>query len=134
MFHKVIRKVNTRLTFLYRKNKFLTANLRRVLCNVLMQLHFDYVRSAWYPNISKKSKKNFFQTSQNKCIRFCLQMAKMARISQKEFEPMNWLPIKERFHQCINSIAFKNFDKECLCYLNEETASLNLSSPYVKLA
>ena len=53
--HKVISKVNLRLKFLYRKNKYLTPNLRRLLCNVLIRPHFDYACSTWYPNLSKKN-------------------------------------------------------------------------------
>ena len=33
---KEIRKVNAILKFLYRKNKYLSPNLRRLLCNVLI--------------------------------------------------------------------------------------------------
>ena len=112
MANKVISKVNARLKFLHRKNKYLTPNLRRLLCNALIQPHFDYACSAWYPNLSKKLK-NRIQTSQNKCIRFCLQLDKLSHISQKEFEIINWLHIKERYHQCVNSIAFKYFDNQC---------------------
>ena len=72
MAHKVISKVNERLKFLHRKNKYLTPNLHRLLCNALIKPHFDYACSAWYPNLSKKLK-NKIQTSQNKCIRFCLK-------------------------------------------------------------
>ena len=73
--NKVISKVNARLNFLHRKNKYLTPNLRRLLCNALIQPHFDYACSAWYPNLSKKLK-NRIQTLQNKCIRFFLQLDK----------------------------------------------------------
>ena len=38
----VVSKINTRLKFLYRKNKFLSPQLRRLLCNALIQPHFDY--------------------------------------------------------------------------------------------
>ena len=116
MAHKVISKVNARLKFLHRKNKYLTPNLRRLLCNALIQPHFDYACSAWYPNLSKKLK-NRIQTSQNKCIRFCLQLDKMSHISQKEFKAINWL--KERYNQCVNSIVFKYFDNQCPHYLTE---------------
>ena len=88
MAHKVISKVNARLTFLHRKNKYLTSNLHSLICNALIQPHFDYACSAWYPNLSKKLK-NRIQTSQSKCIRFCLQLDKMSHISQKEFETIN---------------------------------------------
>ena len=38
----VINKVNSRLRFLYRKNKFLDIPLRRLLCNAIIQPFFDY--------------------------------------------------------------------------------------------
>ena len=56
MANKVIRKGNVRLKSLHRKNKYLRPNLRRLLCNTLIQTHFDYACSAWYPNLSKKLK------------------------------------------------------------------------------
>ena len=37
----VINKINNKLKFLYRKNRFLTPALRRLLCNTLIQPHFD---------------------------------------------------------------------------------------------
>ena len=76
----VINKINNKLKFLYRKNRFLTPILRRLLCNALVQPHFDYACSAWYPNLTKKLK-NRIQTSQNKFISFCLQLDKMTYIS-----------------------------------------------------
>ena len=54
---KVINKINGKLKFLYRKNSFLTPGLRRMLCNALIQPHFDYACSAWYPNLNVKLKK-----------------------------------------------------------------------------
>ena len=56
MANKVISKVNARLKFLHRKNKYLTPNLHRLLCNALIQPHFNYPRSVWYPNLSKELK------------------------------------------------------------------------------
>ena len=137
MANKVISKVNARLKFLHRKNNYLTPNLRRLLCNALTQSHFDYACSAWYPNLSKKLK-NRIQTLQNKCIRFCLQLDKMSHMSQKEFETINWLPIKERYNQCVNSVAFKYFSNQCPHYSNEffmkaPESSLSLRSSYQKL-
>ena len=137
MANKLVSKVNARLKFLDPKNKYLTPNLGRLLCNALIQLHFDYAYSRWYLNLSKKLK-NRIQTLQNKCIRFCLQLDKMSHISQKEFETINWLPIKERYNQCVNSIAFKYFDNQCPHYLNEvfmkaPESSSSLRNSYQKL-
>ena len=61
---KVINKINSRLKFLHRKNKFLTPALRRLLCNALIQPHFDYASSGWYPNLTQKMK-NKIQITQN---------------------------------------------------------------------
>ena len=69
---KVINKINSRLRFLYRKNRYLSPYLKRFLCNAIIQ-HFDYAISAWYPNLNKKIKSKS-QTIQNKCVRFCLQL------------------------------------------------------------
>ena len=53
----VINKINNKLKFFYRKNRFLTPTLRRLLCNALTQPHFDCACSAWYPNLTKKIEK-----------------------------------------------------------------------------
>ena len=69
---KALNKVNGKLKFLCRKNKFLTPTLRRMLCNDIIQPHFDFVCSAWYPNHNEKLKKKI-QVAKNECIRFCLK-------------------------------------------------------------
>ena len=48
MVLKVINKINGKLKFLYWQNKFLTPELRRILCDALIQPHFDYTCPAWY--------------------------------------------------------------------------------------
>ena len=52
----VTEKTNSRLKFFYRKNRFLDVPLLRLLCNALIQPHFDYACTAWYTNLSKKLK------------------------------------------------------------------------------
>ena len=59
---QVIKKINTRLRFLYRKNRFLFQTLCKLLCNAIMQPHFDYACSAWYPNLNKSLKKKATNT------------------------------------------------------------------------
>ena len=70
----VINKANGGLKFLYRKNRYLIPYLKRLLCNALIQPHFDYAYSTWYPNLNNKKWKSKLQTIQNKCIRYCLQL------------------------------------------------------------
>ena len=57
------------IKLIYRKNTFLSKDLRRLLCNALIQSHFGYACAAWYPNLDKKYK-NKLQVLRNKCIRF----------------------------------------------------------------
>ena len=56
----------------------------------------------------------------------------MAHLTQKEFERINWLPIKERFNQCINSVVFKYFDEQCPHYLNQVFAKASESGTSLK--
>ena len=101
-----VNKINSMPKFLHQKNRSLTPTLRRLPCNALLQPHFDYACSAWYHNLTNKMKSRI-QTTQNKCMCFCLQLGKMAHISYKEFETLSGLAVTERFNQCINSVAFK---------------------------
>ena len=63
--------------------------------------------------------RNKVQIAQNKCIWYCLQRDKMTHIFRNEFETLDWLPVKDRFNQFINSIVFKYFTKQCPSYLSE---------------
>ena len=45
----VLNKIISRLRFLYRKNRFLSKPLQRLLCNAMIQPFFDYAYPAWYP-------------------------------------------------------------------------------------
>ena len=103
---RVIEKTNSRLRFLYRTNRFLDVPLRRLLCNALIQPHFDYACTGWYPNLSKKLKDKL-QVTQNKCIRFCLKLQSREHISNEHFHKLNWLPINQRFQQCVTSTIFR---------------------------
>ena len=76
---KVISKINYRLKFLYGKNRFLSQPLRRLLGKALIQPHFDYACSAWYPNLNNRLKSKS-QLLQNKCICFCLNLNSRAHI------------------------------------------------------
>ena len=115
---KVINKINGKLKFLYQKNSFLTPGLRRMLCNALIQPHFDYACSVWYPNFNEKLERKL-QIMQNKCICFCLKIDKMHHISQKDFKTINWLPVDQRLQQSLNVTVFKSANKAGPYYMKE---------------
>ena len=107
----VIEKTNSRMKFLYRKNQFLDVLLRRLLRNASIQ-------SVWYPNLSKKLTDKLHVT-QNKCIRFCLKLQCREHISNEHFQKLNWLPINQRFKQCVTCTVFKFVQNKCSAYMND---------------
>ncbi len=69
----IIQKANSRLRYLYCQASCLNQNSRKILCSALIQCHFDYAASAWYSGISQ-ALKNRLQTTQNKLVRFILNL------------------------------------------------------------
>ena len=102
----VINKINSRLRFLYRQNRFLNFPLRRLLCNAMIQPFFDYACNAWYPNINKKSKIRL-QAAQNKSIRFCLKLNDRSSIKSKDFEKTGFRFVNE-YHNVLYAV-YTNF-------------------------
>ena len=73
----LIDKVNSRLKFPHRQNRFLTPPASRLSFNPLIQSLFGHGCTAWFPNLSKKLRVRL-QETQNKCTRFCLQLSLMS--------------------------------------------------------
>ena len=115
MAKRALKKINGKTKFLYRENRYLSYLLKRILCNPLIQPHFDFACFAWYPNLTM-SLKIKIQTAQNACIRFCLRMERKSHIGLNHFEKNNWMPVKNRVDQCIAVTAynFKN-NLSCIC-------------------
>ena len=75
---------------------------------------------------------------QNKYIRFYLQLSRMSTMSHKEFKDLNWLPVINRFEQCVISIVFKFINGNRPFYLNEvfefaHEANISLRNNSLKL-
>ena len=114
MAAKVLNTVHSRLKFLYRKQKFLSLSLRRLLCNALIQPHFDYACAAWYPLLNKRLSKRI-QIAQNKCIRYCLNLDNKAQVGTNEFLKINWLP-----KELNNAFALTSLNFLIKCLLNTQ--------------
>ena len=115
---KVLKKVNGKLRFLYRQGKYLNRRLRRMLCNTLIQPHFDFACSAWYPNLTQ-GLKDKLQVAQNKCIRYCLFLGNRESIRYNHFREINWLPVAERVNQFIAASVFKFFNNLAPLYMKD---------------
>ena len=120
----VIKKINSKLKFLYRKQLFLSKFLRHMLCNAIIHPHFDYACTSWYVNLSKKLK-NKLQVTQNKCIRFCLQKHGRAHIGYEEFLDINWLPTLARVQQMVLCNVFNYFQKSCPVFIAKLFSPVN---------
>ena len=112
MTMKSLRKINTKLQFLSRKNEFLNPKLCRLLCNLhnfnhnfQVQSHLDYACISWYPLINQKMRKKL-QVTQNKCTCFFIKHNSRLHIGGKDFKKINWLPTKERVEQRIATKSF----------------------------
>ena len=103
------RMVLKRLTEKRNFSKEKSYPLKRMLCNTLIQPHYDFARCSWYPNLSM-SLKTKLQTTQNSCIKYCLGLKDWSHIGKNEFEKINWLPVSNRVDQClaVTTYNFKN--------------------------
>ena len=72
----------------------MTPAYRRLLGNVLIQLHFDYGCSSWFP-LLKKNLKLKLQKAQNKRIHFCLNLLLRSHVNPSHFRKINWLLVSE---------------------------------------
>ena len=122
----VMDKINNKIKFLYRKSQYLTKSLRRLLCNALIQPHFDYACSAWYPNLNKKpcrlENSHHFTSSQWEV--FCnIGVLRICEI----FKACN-LTKNEHLHRYFSRILTKNYEHlfyrtplgDCFCHLEAE--------------
>lgn len=106
MVKVIIQKANARLKFLFRKQKFLNLHLKKLLVMSLIQCHFDYACSFWYPGLSKLLR-NRLQVTQNKLIRFVLKLDPRSHIGSDEFKALGWLPVSKRVDQIILNHVFR---------------------------
>ena len=103
---EVLKKVNGKLRYLYRIKQYLTPGLKRLLCNALIQPHFDYACKSWYPFLTKNLQTKL-QTNQYKCIKYCLSLESHTDIKIDKFKDINWLNVSDRFRQCVVVDVFK---------------------------
>ena len=86
--------------------------------NALIEPHFDYACTSWYPMLNKRLSKKI-QAAQNKCIRFYLNLKNTAHIGATEFKAINWLPTKNRIDQCVCVNVMKFFNWTAPAYSAE---------------
>ena len=106
MARSVLKKANARLKYLYRKKGYLTQHTKKLLVMALIQCHFDYACPIWYNGLSQLLKTKL-QTTQNKLMRFVLDLDARSHIGPEHFKSLNWLPVNKRVDQIILCHVFK---------------------------
>ena len=91
---------------IWTKNEFQAPGLRRLLCNSLIQSHFDNAFVSWYLLVSQKMRKKI-AVAQNRCIHFYFNLNSEQNIRARELKEINWLPTKERVQQRVAIKVFK---------------------------
>ena len=118
MASRVLKKINASLKFLYRQSRYLTSAYKRLLCNVLIQPHFDYGCCSSFP-LSKKNLKLKLQKAQNKFIGFCLNLPPSSHIDPSHVRKIYWLPAGDRVEYCIANTVFKYWNGIVPGYIHE---------------
>ena len=102
----ILEKANSRLKFLYKYKEMLNFNARKTLCSALIQCHFDYACSSWYPAIST-ALRNKLQVMQNKRIRFILSLDNRSHIGNDELTKAGFLKTSNKVKQLKLGHVFK---------------------------
>lgn len=114
----IIKKGSARLKFFYRKSPFLDEKLCKTLCTALIQCHFDYSCSSWYPALSQKLK-NKLQILQNKTVKFILNLDSRSHVDQLTLNKLSMLFVKDRVTQLKMNHVFNIFNKLSTPYLSQ---------------
>ena len=86
-----------------------------LLCNALIQPHFDYGCSLWFPLLKLK-----LQKPQNKCTCFCPNLPTSSHINPSHFRKIKWLFVSDRVEYCIaNNTVFKYWNGIAPEYIHE---------------
>ena len=120
----IIKKANSRLKFLYRHKDMLSFNCKKTLCSALIQCHFDYACSSWYPGIRKELTKKL-QVMQNKIIRFISDLDNRAHIGNQELAKAGYLSVPDRVKQLKLGHVFKIRNGTSPYYMNAHFQKLN---------
>ena len=106
----LLKKLNSRLKFLFRQAHFLDLKTKKTLCTALVLCLFDYSITSSYGGIPKLMVKRL-QTAQNKVIRFILSKDARAHIHEEDFCSLNILNIHNRAKQLRLNHVFNIFNE-----------------------
>lgn len=117
MVDTIIKKATGRLKFLYRHSQYFNQKLRKNLCSALLQCHLDYCSTSWFSGLSKERQRKL-QITQNKMIRFILNLSPRDHVDQTSLVTVKLLDIQNRARQLRLNHMFNIFHSLAPSYLN----------------
>ena len=115
---EITKKATSRILFLYRQANFLDSKRKKMVASALIQCHFDYTSSSWFSSLTQKTK-NKLQITQNKMIRYILDLQPRDHIGKEQFDQVSMLNVCNRVTQLKLCHVFKIFHKQSPHYLQE---------------
>ena len=88
----------------------------RTLCSALIQCYFDYACSSWYCGINKQLKHKL-QVTQNKIVRFILNLGPRESISCNVLDSLNMLNVEDRATQLRLNHVYNIYHGKAPSYL-----------------
>ena len=91
---KSLKENKCQTKILFSGKHILIPAFRRLLCNALIQAHFNCGCSSWFPLLNKNLKIKL-QNAQNKYIRFCLNLPPRSLIDPSHFRKIKLHPPRD---------------------------------------
>ena len=118
MVDALIKKASGRLKFLYRHSQYFNQKLCKGLCSALLQCYLDYCCTSWFTSLSKECQRKL-QVTQNKMIRYILNLSPRDHVGQINFDTVKLLDTHNRARQLRLNHMFNIFQSLGPSYLNQ---------------
>ena len=125
----MLKRVSSRLSFLYRKSNLLDYKTRVTLCTALIQPLFDYCCISWYSGISANLKERL-NVVQRKMVRFVFRLDSRCSVSVNHLRKIGWLSICDRVRYFKLIAAFKIRMGQAPSYLSQSFTNLSALHSY----
>ena len=112
----VIRNINSKIKFLYRKGSYFGFKEKKMLCSAIIQPSFDYACNSWYRGL-QQTLKNKLQVCQNKIIRYMLGYPNRQHLYFKDFKKVGLLNVVNRVDYLSLGLMFGVYNNTAPKYL-----------------
>ena len=132
----ILKKINAKVKFLYRKRIFFGAKEKKMLCSALVQSSFDYACNCWFRGLSKCIKTKL-QSAQNRIVRYILNYSSRQHLSFVDFNKLKWLNVSFRVDYLTLNLMYSIHTKCAPSYLcnvepvNHQYSTRRSSQAYV---